>query len=356
MSAPFTLKYSMPPINMAHLHKMTTDFGIIQFAKINQPDPETGYTLDDNARALVATCMHYELTNDTADLALIRIYADFIQSCQLPSGDFNNYLDIDQRFTQQNYETNLSDSNGRAIWALGFAVSKHDILPEDFVSAADAVLLFAIPCIEKMHSTRAMAFAIKGLYYYNLERKSEEITLLIQTLADRLVQMYRHESDTDWQWYESYLTYGNSVLPEAMLCAYLETGNQTYKDTAKMSFDFLLSLIFKEDRIKVISNQGWMHRNHEVVPVPIGGEQPIDVAYTILAMDKFYKVFHQQAYKQKKEIAFNWFLGNNHLNQIIYNPCTGGCYDGLEETQVNLNQGAESTVSYLMARMTMEDR
>ena len=87
----------------------------------------------------------------------------------------------------------------------------------------------------------------------------------------------------------------------------------------------------------------------------IGGEQPIDVAYTIMALSKFYNVFRNEEYQIKMETAFNWFLGFNRLKQIIYNPCTGGCYDGLEETHVNLNQGAESTVSYLMARLTVEN-
>ena len=86
----------------------------------------------------------------------------------------------------------------------------------------------------------------------------------------------------------------------------------------------------------------------------MGGEQPIDISYTILALGKFYTVFKTEEYYLKMEIAFSWFLGNNHLHQLIYNPCTGGCYDGLEENYINLNQGAESTVSYLMARLTLE--
>ena len=85
------------------------------------------------------------------------------------------------------------------------------------------------------------------------------------------------------------------------------------------------------------------------------GEQPIDVAYTILTLSKFYDVLGDEEYQETMVTAFNWFLGNNRLHQIIYNPCTGGCYDGLEETHVNLNQGAESTLSYLMARLTMEN-
>lgn len=98
-----------------------------------------------------------------------------------------------------------------------------------------------------------------------------------------------------------------------------------------------------------------MHKDRASNVKAIGGEQPIDVAYTILALKKFSTAFEEDAYFQKMKLSFNWFLGDNHLHQIIYNPCTGGCYDGLEEHNVNLNQGAESTISYLMARLTIED-
>lgn len=74
-----------------------------------------------------------------------------------------------------------------------------------------------------------------------------------------------------------------------------------------------------------------------------------------MALEKFYQVFKLDDYQQKANIAFNWFLGDNHLHQIVYNPCTGGCYDGVEEYNINLNQGAESTVSYLMARLSIEN-
>jgi hypothetical protein len=109
-----------------------------------------------------------------------------------------------------------------------------------------------------------------------------------------------------------------------------------------------------ENKINVISNKGWLHNGQEINLGNKGGEQPIDVAYTVISLSKFYDAFNNEDYFNKMKIAFSWFLGNNHLNQIIYNPCTGGCYDGLEDTYVNLNQGAESTVSYLMARLTIE--
>ena len=348
------MHYKTPAVNLDHVKRMTTAFGMIQFSVINQPDIDSGYTLDDNARALVALCQHYELTKAKEDLKYIYIYYHFIEYCLQSEGYFLNYVNEKGAFTEQNYQTNLADSNGRAIWALGYLISMGDLLPQELLENAQLTMQAALSKVHKIHSTRAMAFIIKGLYYRNIKNKSAQDLELIKELANRLVQMYRHEADRDWAWFESYLTYGNSILPEALLCAWLATGEPNYKKIAKSSFDFLLSKIFHGNRIKVISNKGWSHKGENLTQIVVGGEQPIDVAYTILALRKFYAVFEEESYQQKMKIAFDWFLGNNHLHQIIYNPCTGGCYDGLEDKYVNLNQGAESTVSYLMARLTME--
>jgi hypothetical protein len=136
-----------------------------------------------------------------------------------------------------------------------------------------------------------------------------------------------------------------------MLYSWLLTGEPIYKEIAISSFNFLLLQTFNDSGIEVISNKKWFLRGEEAGHF---GEQPIDVAYTIMTLSKFYDVFADEGYRKKMITAFNWFLGYNRLHQIVYNPCTGGCYDGLEETHVNLNQGAESTVSYLMARLTIE--
>jgi glycosyltransferase involved in cell wall biosynthesis len=345
------IRYNLPPINLDHLKKMTTGTGIIQFSKINQPDPASGYTLDDNARALVAMCMHFKLTGDPASLPVIRKYLGFVRKCQQAAGDFLNYVSEDNEFTAQNQEVNLDDANGRAVWALGYLVSLAAHLPSDIVLEAETIIRNSLPRIVAMLSTRAMAFAIKGLYYSHTAQKNPEYVLLVRTLADRLVQMYRHESKEHWEWFEGYITYANSILPESMLYAWLLTGDPVYKAIANSSLNFLLSRTFNENGIEVVSNRNWLQRGEEPGHF---GEQPIDVAYTIMTLSKFYDLFRNEDYRLKMETAFNWFLGNNRLHQIVYNPCTGGCYDGLEETHVNLNQGAESTVSYLMARLTME--
>ncbi len=342
--------YSLPDVNLSHIKKMTTGFGMIQFSKINQPDIESGYTLDDNARALVALCMHYEQTSDEGDLAYIQKYLAFVRYCMQPKGNFLNYVDKENKFTKQN-ETNLDDANGRAIWALGFFISRSSVLPQTLISNAKSIIQTAMPRVESILSARAMAFAIKGLYYYNCEVEAEKNIALVTILADRLADMYKRESAKNWEWFESYLTYANSVLPEAMLFAWQLTGNTQYKVIAEKSFRFLLLSIFNERGIEVISSKSRLNRGGEAGKY---GEQPIDVAYTIMTLSKFYEEFEDREYLEKMTTAFDWFSGNNRLHQIVYNPCTGGCYDGLEETHVNLNQGAESAVSYLMARLTIK--
>jgi len=351
-SGKFTMQYNLPDINMSHIEQLTTDIGMIQFSKINQPDIESGYTLDDNARALIASCMHFKSTGHIDSVKRIITYFNFIKRCFQPYGTFLNYLDKDEQFTEQNNEVNLDDSNGRAIWALGYLTSFRGQLSEDILLSAEDIIEKSLPHIINIYSTRALAFSIKGLYFYHATTKLPETMGIIKVLANRLVEMYKHESSECWEWFEPYLTYANSILPEALLYTFLLTGDSTYKEIAVTSFRFLLSQTFNKNGIEVISNKKWLQKGEVAGHF---GEQPIDVAYTIMTLSNFYNVFKNKEYKQKMEIAFNWFLGKNRLHQIVYNPCTGGCYDGMEETHVNLNQGAESTVSYLMARMTVEE-
>jgi glycosyltransferase involved in cell wall biosynthesis len=346
-----TIQFNMPEIKLDHVLAMTTDVGMIQFSKVNLPDIDSGYTLDDNARALVAMCMHYKFTHDKKNVEYIRKYVNFIEFCQQRGGDFLNYVDKNRKFTDQNGEVNLDDSNGRAIWALGYVVTLSYHLPSEIIRKAETIIEKAKPRLEAIFSTRAMAFIIKGLCFYQSTNKSYDNLFLIETFADRLAEMYKHESKKGWEWFEGYLTYANSSLPEAMLYAWKLTGNSVYKEIALTSFDFLLTQTFNENGIEVISNRKWLHKGKKAGQF---GEQPIDVAYTIMTLSKFYDEIKNGEYHRKMMIAFNWFLGNNRLLHIVYNPCTGGCYDGLEETHANLNQGAESTVSYLMARLTVQ--
>lgn len=345
------LHYALPEINTAHIRRMSQHFGIIQFSKGNRPDLKTGYTLDDNARALTALCSAFNVTAEVALKRHIRGYLNFIDYCQQPDGSFLNYVDSDRNFTSQNNEVGLEDSNGRAICALGHFIAYGDKFPSAWIRYAQRMVQCALPLLPHIHSPRSIAFILKGLCDYSCKYPSDEISTLIELLANRLVVYYQQHTSPQWHWFEASLTYDNSVLPESLLYVYRTIGGDRYRQVAKESFDFLLSLIFNENRINVVSNDGWLLKGESGKRY---GEQPIDVASAVMVLTTFYTEFGDKSYLVRRAQAFNWFLGCNHLQQIIYNPATGGCYDGLEEHNVNLNQGSESTVCYLLARLSME--
>ncbi|MFA5298099.1 MAG: glycosyl transferase family 1, partial [Lutibacter sp.] len=251
----------------------------------------------------------------------------------------------------KNDYVNLEDSNARAIWALGTVISLKKHLPEIIVNRARLCFLNSSQWLGNILSPRAIGFVIKGLYLYYTAEQDKNAISIIEKLSKNLITNYDINAIKDWKWFENYLTYANSILPEAMLYSYLVTGNKSYKRVAIESFDFLLSKMFVNDHFKVISNKGWYQK--DTIPNQYG-EQPIDVSYTIQTLAVFYNIFQDPKYKSMMQTAFNWFLGKNHLNQIMYDPNTGGCYDGLEKENVNLNQGAESTVCYLTAHIIME--
>jgi len=345
------LRFNLPSINISHIKELTTDFGILQFSKFSEPDPESGYTLDDNARALINMVMYYSLCHDDEVLKLANIYLNFIENIQREDGYFDNYKNFDRQLTAQNLEVNLEDANGRAIWSLGYVISQKENLPADFVKRAEICWMKASGNIHQISSPRAIAYTLKGLYYYHLVSPLETIKFQMEQLADKLLNLYHINSEENWSWYEDYMTYVNNVIPEAMMYSFLATAEPKYLKIATITFDFLLSHYFMKGQIKVISNRGWFKKQNERV---FYGEQPIEVATTIITLDLFYQVTGNVKYRNQLEVGFNWFLGNNHLKQIMYNPVNGASYDGLEDKTININQGAESTLCFFKSRLIMD--
>jgi glycosyltransferase involved in cell wall biosynthesis len=345
------LRFNLPPIKMDHIKKLTTDHGILQFSKFSEPDPESGYTLDDNARALIDMVMYNKLFPDDDSLILANIYLKYIEDIQRETGWFDNYKDFDNQLTKQNSEVNLEDANGRALWSLGTVIAHKETLPIEIVLRAKICWDKAIVRLSDIKSPRAMAYAIKGLYNYYSTYKDTVIEKHIEKLADELLRHYHINSEVNWCWYEDYMTYANNVLPEAMMYSYLVTGKMKYKKIAIITFDFLLSRYFMKGQLKVVSNRSWFKKENETI---FYGEQPIEVATTIITLDLFNEVTRNRKYKDQLKLAFIWFLGNNHLQQIMYNPLNGASYDGLEDQCININQGAESTLCFFKARLIME--
>jgi len=344
------LRFNLPPIKLDHIKKLTTDFGMLQFSKFSEPDPASGYTLDDNARALIDMVMYYELNHDENALKLAYTYLSFIEGIQRANGWFDNYMDFEKQLTKQNLEVNLQDANGRALWSLGYTIAHKQALPLDLVLRAEKCWEKAFERISEITSPRAISYAIKGLYHYQLTYSNELVNQHVSRFADILLHHYSINSKDNWSWYEDYMTYANNVIPEAMMYSYLITEKMIYKEIAIITFDFLLSHYFMKGKLRVISNRKWFKKDNEI---EFFGEQPIEVATTIIALDLFYEVTGNLKYKNQLEIAFSWFLGNNHLRQIMYNTVNGASYDGLEDKQVNINQGAESTLCFFKAQIIM---
>jgi glycosyltransferase involved in cell wall biosynthesis len=346
------LRFNFPPIKLDHIQELTTDYGILQFSKFSQPDLSSGYTLDDNARALINMVMYHNVSEDPIALNFAAIYLNFITEIQREDGRFDNYKDIDRQLTKQNEQVNLEDCNGRALWSLGFTLSHQKNLPIDLVKKAQIAWDKAVVHIDAVTSPRAIAYTLKGLYYYYQVNQEEKIKNNIAQLADKLLNHYHINSDDNWCWYEDYMTYANNVLPEAMLFSFLATKELKYKKIALITFDFLLSHYFMKGEFSVISNRGWFVKGEKKNTY---GEQPIEVATTIITLHLFYEVTGNIKYRNQLNLAFSWFLGNNHLSQIIYNPVNGASYDGLEDKNVNINQGAESTLCFFKAQLIMNE-
>jgi len=339
-----TEKY--PKINLHHLKTLTDKFGCIQFSELSVPDRSSGYTVDDNARALIVASLHKKLFNSEESLELAKIYLNFLEKSQDENGVFKNTF----KKMDEGEEMYSEDAFGRAIWALGYAFNKIDDV--EVTEKAKNLFDSSFSKISRLSSPRAKAYAINGLYYFYKKYGDEKIKLKIKEFADFLVGLYKKESSENWQWFEKYLTYSNSKLPEALFLAYEITKNKEYMKIAEKTFEFLSKLMFIDNELSPIGQNGWYNRNGKRA---FFDQQPIDAASIVQTCLIAYSITGNKKYYEKSVLAFNWFLGKNHLKQMLYNETTGGCYDGLGKESINLNQGAESTISYLMARLMLEE-
>jgi len=336
----------LPKIRFSHLMNLTDDFGIIQFAKYTTPDKRFGYCLDDNARALTAACMYYDISKSRPKLKLIRTYLDFIKYVFQGNGKFINFVDYNKKLNGKEIS---EDSFGRTMKALGYLTSMENI-PDGMKSEAEDMIKKSSDKSLRLVSPRAISFSIIGLYHYNKTRPSDGNLDLIRKLADRLVESYNSSSSDEWQWFEGYMTYSNSRLPESLFCAYLATEDKKYLDIGKKTLDFLISVTFEEDVFEPIGQNGWYSRNGKKARFD---QQPVDTASMVQTLLLAKSATGNEEYMNKAMDAFHWFLGKNVLNQMVYNEFTGGCHDGLGHASVNLNQGAESTISYIIARLSL---
>lgn len=347
---------NLPPIKLRHLNKLTDRFGIFQFAKLEEPDKSWGYTVDDNARALVAVSWYQQFAPSSSSEKLAEIYIDFLAGASREEGGFNNYYGPDHKEQAElNKVENLEDATARAIWAL--AVAARSNLSSNLKNKAKQLVEEKISKLRTVTSPRATAFLIKGLtVYLDLIDKEkveeiEKIKLLLTKQADFLLELFEKSSDENWLWFEESFTYSNALIPEAMLLAYKILGNYHYFRAGKSSLDFLLQNFFHGEVCVPVGQSGWYKKGERK---HLYDQQPEEVSALVLALQTMHDLGGDNLYKTKMFQAFSWFLGNNILNRVMYSHLSGGCFDGLQENEINLNQGAESTISYLLARLALE--
>jgi len=345
------IEKNLPPIKLTHVSQMTDDFGMVQFAQMTSPDISSGYTTDDNARALIALVTYHDTSGRKAALPLIRTYLRFLEYVQRPEGGFHNYVDAEKRVPHdQHTKENLETTSARAMYALAkTAVSPK--LPEDIRESARSLFEKHMHLSGTVTSPRSIAYLIKALAVWDAGRQSLEVRSPVERLADRLVALFEATVSPDWKWFEDVLAYSNAVMPDALVDAYALTRNEKYLSIARQSLDFLLGYSF-EGRVCVpVGQNGWLKRGHEKHRFD---QQPEEVAVLVFALKSMFRMTGEEKYDTMRRDAFNWFLGNNTLSQVVYDQITGGCYDGVGEKEINLNQGAESTVMYLLARLSFE--
>ncbi|MBN2541262.1 glycosyltransferase [bacterium] len=336
---------SFPRIKLNHIKNLTDDFGILQFAIHTNPDKLSGYTLDDNARALLVCAIHYDIYKEDSILKLVKKYLNFIKFVQQYDGKLYNYVDYNRKVNLEHW---TDDAQGRAMWALGYLVSSENI-PGELKKEAGLIFEKVLRTVEIIKSPRAIAYITIGLYYYQKAKKISETK--IKKLADYLLELYNNCHSVEWDWFENYLTYSNSKLPEALFCMYRLTGKGKYLKVAKATLDFLISITFENNIFAPIGQHGWYIKNGHRAYFD---QQPVDTSSMVQTLLAAYDITKEETYLKYATIVFKWFLGMNSLNQVVYDETTGGCYDGIGEFSVNLNQGAESSLSYLLARLAFK--
>ena len=339
--------HKFPKFKLSHLLSLTDDTGLIQHAKHSISNRSTGYTLDDNSRALTVASKSYDLFRDAQSFELTKKYLSFINYCQNERGVFHNLVGYDRRFLD---DIGSEDSYGRSLWALGNVISSK--IYENIKLNAKFIFDNAVKNYKNIKSIRAKAFAIFGLYEYYKVYKNKDIKEKIKHLADSLVGQYKIYISKEWKWFENSITYSNGALPSCLFLAYDILNDKKYLDIGKESLDFLSSLLIINDRLVLIGHNGWYYKNGER---SFHDQQPVDAESMVHAYKIAYKITKDKKYYNKAILSFHWFLGKNSINQSLYDEVTGGCFDGLLPNCLNLNQGAESTISYLMARLNVEE-
>jgi glycosyltransferase involved in cell wall biosynthesis len=343
----------LPTLSTRHLSTLTDSTGILQHAIFCVPNTREGYTTDDNARALIVTTLldtSLKLESGEEHLNLSRRYLAFLWlAFHAETGRFRNFLDYDRKWLEK---VGSEDSHGRALWALGTVLGHSQ--NAGLRGAAGRLFEAAVPAVLKFTSPRAWAFCVLGMQaYLDWFPGDRAIQVVRNTLANRLLDIYERSHSDGWHWFEKSLTYSNARLSQALILAGWRSNNKRMIAAGIESLEWLASA---------------QHCGDPEIFVPIGSngcfaegaekarfdQQPVEACAMIAACLEVYRLNNDERWLEEARRVFRWFLGKNDLHAPLYDPTTGGCKDGLHPDRVNENQGAESTLSFLMALLEMQ--
>jgi hypothetical protein len=343
----------LPLLNTGHLLNMTDDTGMLQHAIFSVPNTREGYTTDDNARGLIVSVLldeNPEYSDRRECPNLSHRYLSFLWlAFHADSGRFRNFLDYDRKWLEN---IGSDDSHGRALWSLGkvLGVSRNAGLR----GAAGRLFEAAVPATLTFTSPRAWAYSILGMQaYLDWFPGDRTIQGARNELANRLFDIYERCHSETWKWFEKSLSYSNARLSQALILAGWRSDNHRMIEAGMDSLKWLVAEQHRDDKdiFVPIGSNGFFIEGCEKARFD---QQPVEACATVSACLEVYRLTEERQWLEEARKAFSWFLGKNDLQIPLYDAETGGCRDGLHPDRVNENQGAESTLSFLMALLEMQ--
>ncbi|HSX57773.1 MAG TPA: hypothetical protein VLE47_00685 [Candidatus Saccharimonadales bacterium] len=334
--------------SLKFLRRLTNDTGIIQHTKYAVPDRNMGYSVDDNARALIVTMLYHKLFGGEEALDLADNYLSYVQHSKSSDDWFYNFMTFDNKFLDH---AKTEDGFGRVFWALGYIIFAKP--RRDLVLGARHTIGEIMGNVRKLKYPKAKAYTIAGLYYLSQSENYDWARAEIEYLADDLVKGYLKHSDKSWRWFEESMTYANGIYPYALTLAYQATKKEEYFEIACESLEFLEKETTTSSGVpNPVGQDGWYKKGGKKADYD---QQPVEAAKMVIANLALYKVTFAQKYYDQAKNWFSWYFGNN-LNKVeVYDSETKGCFDGINPEGVNLNQGAESVITYLIAYLAFSD-
>jgi len=343
----------LPTLNTGHLFGMTDDTGMLQHAIFSVPNTREGYTTDDNARALTVSVLldRCKAEAEGSDYSkLSHRYLAFLWLAFHPdTGRFRNFLGYNRKWLE---DVGSDDSHGRALWSLGMVLGSSQ--NAGLRGAAGRLFEAAVPATLEFTSPRAWAFSILGLQaYLDWFPGDRAIQGVRNALANRLLDIYERTYSETWRWFEKSLSYSNARLSQALILAGWRSDNQRMIEAGMDSLKWLVAEQHRDDKeiFVPIGSSGFFIEGNEKARFD---QQPVEASATISACLEVYRMTEEGQWLEEARRVFRWFLGKNDLRVPLYDASTGGCRDGLHPDRVNENQGAESTLSFLMALLEMQ--